>query len=239
MTNNSPRYIAYKTLFQNKLYSSPDYDDLQHIIEFNKFTVINYKKNSNSEYVSELINKLGIEDEIKHSDSFLYIKNNLRLIFLNSDISGEDKCLLLRHELGHILDPHLISHSLNYSKIKREEFANEFSCYFKNPGVSFKFFMLLIVKWKLLVSLITVIVFISGLLLFNNPLFVLPTGSGTVDVSISKAPEKEYYITSSGKKYHKKFCIVVKHKSNLTKGTLDEVQEAGYKPCLICIGDEE
>ncbi len=239
MINNLPKRIAYKTLFQNRLFTSPDLDELKHIIELNGFTFIEYKKHSNSEYVAELIKKLEIEKEIEHSDSFLYVKNSLRFVFLNEGVFEEDKCLLLRHELGHILDPHFESHQLNYSKIKREEFANEFSCYLKRPGISFKLFMLILIKWKLLATIITVIIFLLCLLFMINPETNPSTSSVAGDVSIFETSDKTYYITSSGKKYHKKFCIVVKHKNNLTKCTLDKLQEEGYKPCLMCIGDEK
>ena len=43
MKNNSARRIAFKTLIQNKLYSLPDCDELERIIESNQFTIINYK----------------------------------------------------------------------------------------------------------------------------------------------------------------------------------------------------
>ena len=239
MINNSPKRIAYKTLLKNRLYSSPSYCDLQRIIEYNQFTIIQYKKHTNSEYVYELITKLGIEYEIEHSDSFLYLKNNLRLIFLNSDIPDEDKCLLLCHELGHILDPHLEKNNLNYSKTKKEEFANEFSCYIKNPGVSFKLFMFIIKKWKLLISILTTIILISVIILMSIS-NIAPSSPSTAGVtSTSEIFDDMYYVTSSGKKYHRKACIVVKYRTNLTKYTLNEAVDAGYKPCLICLPEEK
>ena len=239
MINNSPRRIAYKTLLKNRLSSAPSYDDLQRIIESNQFTIIKYKKNSNSEYVSELINKLGIEYEIEHSDSFLYLKNNLRLIFLNSDIPDEDKRLRLYHELGHILDPCLENSNLIYSKTKKEEFANEFSCYIKNPSTTFKLFMFIIKKWKLLISILTTIIVISVILsvINSNTTPSIPSMAGVT--STSEIFDDIYYVTSSGKKYHKKNCIVVKYRTNLTKYTLNEAVDAGYKPCLICLPEEE
>ena len=239
MKNNSPKRIAYKTLLQNRLFSSPRYDELQRIIEFNQFTIIKYKKHSNSKDVSELIKTLGIENEIGNSDSFLYLKNNLRFIFLNSDISDEDKCLLLCHELGHILDPHLQSSNLNYSKTKKEEFANEFSCYIKNPGVSFKLFMFIIKKWKLLFCVMTLITLVSGLFFITNSRIISPMHSAAGNASNYEISDDTYYITSAGKKYHRKSCIIVKYRTNLTKCTLNEAIDTGYKPCLICLPDEE
>lgn len=124
MTHNFVKEKALKILIQNKLYSLTDYNELQRIIESNQFTIIEYKKHSNSEPVSELIKRLGGETETQQSDSFLYMNNNLKFIFINADISNEDKCSLLRHELGHICDPDLKNSNLQNSRIKREEFAN-------------------------------------------------------------------------------------------------------------------
>lgn len=237
MINNLPKRIAYKTLFQNRLFTSPDFDELKHIIELNCFTFIEYKKHSNSEYVSELIKKLEIEREIEHNDSFLYVKNSLRFVFLNADVSIEDKCSLLCHELGHILDPHFESHQLNYSKIKKEEFANEFSCYIKNPSIWFRLFMLIIKKWKLLVTIIALLIYISGLLFVLSSRIIPQTSRVATDGPNSEILDNAYYVTSGGKKYHKKSCVVVKYRNNLTKYTLGAAQDAGYEPCLICLSE--
>ena len=237
MKNNSPRRIARKILLQNRLCVAPDYKHLQRIIESNQFTIIKYNKRTNSEDVSALIKTLGIENEIQNSDCFLYLKNNLRFIFLNSDVSDEEKCLLLCHELGHILDPAL--DKSNYSKIKKEEFANEFSCYIKNPGIGFKLYMLIIKRWKLLTCLLALSALVLGLFFVINSGKTKETASLTSDISLSENSDDIYYITSAGEKYHRKNCITVKYRNNLTKCTLDEALELGYKPCLICLPDEK
>ena len=119
MKNNSPKYIAFKTLIKHKLYLLNNYADLRCIIESNQFTIIEYKKHTNSQPVSELIKRLKIENQIEQNDSFLYINNNLKFVFINADISDEDKCSLLRHEFGHICDPDLKNSNPQNSRIKR------------------------------------------------------------------------------------------------------------------------
>ena len=103
MTNKRAKKSALNTLFQNKLYSLDDYSDLQRIIESNKFVIIEYKKHSNSKHVAELIKRLKIENEIELSDSFIYIKSNLRFVFIHAGVSDEDKYALLRqvHYIPH------------------------------------------------------------------------------------------------------------------------------------------
>ena len=231
MTNNLAKQKAHKVLLQNRLYSLTDYSDLQRIIESNQFTIIEYKKHSNSEPVSELIKMLRVENETQQNDSFLYIKDNLKFIFLNADISNEDKCSLLRHELGHIYDPDLINSEMSYSKIKKEEFANEFSFYIKNPGIGFKLKLFIIKKWKLLVGITVLITCVLGLSLMINSLIIKPMSR---DVSTYEITDGTYYVTSAGKKYHRKHCIIIKYKNNLTKIYLNDAINDGYKPCLIC-----
>lgn len=58
MTNNLAKHIAHKTLIKHKHYLLNNYTDLRRIIESNQFTIIEYKKHTNSEPVSELIERL-------------------------------------------------------------------------------------------------------------------------------------------------------------------------------------
>jgi len=238
MKNNSPKYIAFKTLIKHKLYLLNNYTDLRYIIESNQFTIIEYKKHINSEPVSELIKKLKLENETQQNDSFLYINNNLKFVFINSDISDEDKCSLLRHELGHICDPDLKNTGLQNSGIKREEFANEFSCYTKNPGIRLKGYVFLIKKWKLIVAAIALVTCLLGVAFITNTLIMPLAKPATGNVSTYVNADSTYYVTSAGKKYHLKHCIIIKHKNNLTEIKLNDAVNKGFKPCLICIPEE-
>ncbi len=239
MKNNSPKRIALKTLIKNKHSLLNNYTDLRRIIESNQFTVIEYKKHTNSQPVAELIKRLGVQNEIEQNSSFLYIKNNLKFVFINADISDEDKCALLRHELGHICDPYLINNALNYSKIKKEEFANEFSFYIKNPGNLFRIYVFILKKWKLLVSIILLIACLIGFSFMINSLTNPPAKPVTGNSSTYVPSNGTYYVTSSGKKYHKEHCIIIKYKNNLTQITLESATDDGYKPCLICNPQKE
>lgn len=238
MANNSPKHIAFKTLIKHKLYLLNNYTDLRHIIESNQFTIIEYKKHTNSEPVSELIKMLRVEKEIEQNDSFLYINNNLKFVFINADISDEEKCSLLRHELGHICDPDLKNNSSQNSRIKREEFANEFSCFAKNPGICLKIYVFLIKKWKLLVAVMALIACLLGVAFITNTLITPPAKPVTGDVSTYATSNNTYYVTSAGKKYHQKHCIIIKYKNNLTEITIADALNEGYKPCKVCNPEE-
>lgn len=238
MTNNSPKHIAFKTLIKYKLYSLNNFTDLRRIIELNQFTIIEYKKYTNSGPVAELIKRLKLEKETQQNDSFLYINNNLKFVFINADISDKEKFSLLRHELGHICDPDLKNTSSQNSRIKREEFANEFSCYAKNPGIRLKICVCLIKRWKLLVAVTALIACVSGLLVTPNFLIIQPSKPVAGDASNYALSDSAYYVTSAGKKYHRKHCIIIKYKNNLTEIKLNDAINEGYKPCLICISEE-
>ena len=239
MTNNLAKHIAHKTLIKHKHYLLNNYTDLRRIIESNQFTIIEYKKHTNTEPVSELIERLWVEKETQQNDSFLYINNNLKFVFINADISDEDKCSLLRHELGHICDPDLKNSNPQKSNIEREEFANEFSCHTKNPGFGFKLYILIIRKWRLLVGLLMLIVCILGLSFIINSLIIKPTKSVPTNTSIYENSDNIFYVTSAGKKYHRKHCIIIKYKNNLTEVKLHDAINDGYKPCMICNPQEE
>jgi len=234
MKNNLAKKIAYKTLIKYKYYLLNNYTYLKNIIELNQFTIIEYKKHNNSEPVSELIQRLKLEEEIAKNNSFIYINNNLKLLFLNSNVSDEEKCALLRHELGHICDPNFNNSNLHYSNIQKEEFANEFSCYIKNPGICFIIFAFLIKKWVILVSAITLIACVLWFSFANNIFNILQAKPATRDASTTEISDSLYYVTSSGKKYHKKHCIIIKYKNNLTEIKLNDAINKGYNPCLIC-----
>ena len=236
MKNNSPKYIAHKTLIKHKQYLFNNYNDLKRIIETYQFTIIEFKKHTNSEPVSELIKRLMLETLVEQNDSFIYVKNNLKFVFLNKDIPEEDKCSLLRHELGHICDPQL-RRNMQDGTIKKEEFANEFSFYAKNPGIFFKIYVFIIKKWKLLASIFSLIACILCLSFMLN-FFTNRTNLLTRNASSYEISNDSFYVTSAGKKYHREYCITIKYKNNLRKLTLNELTDYGYKPCLVCNPDK-
>jgi len=238
MTKNSAKNTAHKILLKNKLYSLNNYDNLLEIIENYHFTLIKYKKHKNSLYVSELIEKLGVKTLAEYKDSFLYVSNNFKLLFLNENVSYEDKCSLLRHELGHICDPELKNVSLNSSKIKNEEFANDFSCYAREPGVFFKLRIFAARKWKVVVCAIVFLVCALGLFFMIAPKTEQAVQSTASSGNVYEISADASYTPQSAKRYHKRTCFTVKNKTNLTKYTKDEAVNAGYTPCLICIHEE-
>lgn len=238
MTNNSPKHIAFKELIKHKLYSLNNYTNLQRIIESNQFTIIEYKKHANSGPVLELIKKLRIENEIEQNDSFLYLCNNLKFVFINSEISDEDKCSLLRHELGHICDPDFKNNNPQSSRIKREEFANQFSFHVNNPGFFFQIYVFISRRWKMLAAILTLAACVLVFAFIVNSPSIPATSPVTNDSSNRLISESTYYITPTGRKYHRRHCIIIKNKSTSTEIKQSDAINDGYKPCMICCPEE-
>lgn len=225
------KQLAYKTLKQYKLYNSRDYNDIAVVIEKHGFILIPFKKHNNTKEVAECIEKLNLEENIQKKYSFIYLNNNLKLVFINSDLSDEEKYILLCHELGHILDPSLQNANFSYFKIQNEEFANEFSYHLQNPSIWIRLKTSIFYKFLLTAFFIICLFFLTGIgaIHVSNNLS-LPTSINYVE---------KCYVTTNGQKYHRNFCIVVKDLSNLKEYiTFDDAKKEGYTPCLLCIGEE-
>ena len=83
------------------------------------------------------------------------------------------------------------------------------------------------------------IVCILGLSFIINSLIIKPTKSVPTNASIHENSDNTFYVTSAGKKYHRKHCIIIKYKNNLTEIKLHDAINNGYKPCMICNPQEE
>ena len=225
------KQLAYKTLTRYKLCNARDHNDIAVVIEKQGFTLIPFKKHNNTREVSDCIEKLHLEDIVQNKDAFIYLNNNLKLIFINSDLADEEKYILLCHELGHILDPSLQNSNFSYFKVQNEEFANEFSYHLKNPSIWLRLRTSTFYKLLLVAFLILCVLFIGGI------------GATHVSNNLSAATSVSYiekcYVTPNGQKYHRNFCIVVKNLAKLKEyETFEDAKKEGYIPCLLCIGGQ-
>lgn len=229
--NKTAKKLAHKILIKYTLRNDRDYNNIADVIEKQGFVLIFFKKDNNTSEVSECIKKLHLEDQIQHNNSFIYLNNNLKLVFINSDLSDEDKYILLCHELGHILDPSLQNSNFSYFKIQNEEFANEFSYHLQNPGICIKLRLSKLFRIALFLFFIVCLLFIAR--------FGLSNAKNSLPTSTTINSDERSYVTSHGEKYHKSFCIIIKNRTNLkTYSSSAEAEKDGYKPCLLCIGEE-
>ena len=197
--------------------------DLRRIINSQGYTIIEFNHIFNDENVTKLIESLGVEEAIDKSRGFTYADRQRRLVFLHEDLSDDEKRLVLAHEEGHIYCEHLSSHPIIGKDVVEEHEANEFTHYILNVCAGRKFTSI-IRNHKKVVSIVAVllIVFAIGLVVFNA-------------IKKEQSYYGEYYLTSTGNKYHEEQCIFVKEKTNIRRMTIDEFESGEYEPCDICL----
>ena len=81
---------------------------------------------SNSKDISELATLLGVGEYLLSSKGFTYADNNSRIVFLNEDLSEEERVYVLLHEQGHIFCRHLCEGNILGNDVVQEHEANEF-----------------------------------------------------------------------------------------------------------------
>lgn len=89
------------------------------VLESQGYTVVQYNSVSNSKDISELAALLGVGEYLRSSKGFTYADSNNRIVFLNEDLSEEERVYVLLHEQGHILCRHLWL-SVHHSGFRRK-----------------------------------------------------------------------------------------------------------------------
>lgn len=63
------------------------------------------------------------------------------------------------------------------------------------------------------------------------------TTTTTQETTPAVQDDNIFYITSSGDKYHREWCTVIQNKTNIFYGTKQDLENMGYEPCHLCIGE--
>lgn len=196
--------------------------ELYNIIEQQGYTVIPYNCACNDENVKVLIVALQLEEYIHSCKCFTYQDEKYRLVFINEDLSEEEKLVVLAHEEGHIWHNHLRGDSVFGVDVIQEYQANEFAHYLlvDKDGNKRKTRM-----------------FIVFFILFALSVFC--------GIYFSKAKHDQkvytenYFRTNSGTKYHIEGCIYIKNKTGIQRLTKEEFESGEYEPCAVCIPFED
>lgn len=204
-----------------------NYSTLKEVVKNIGFTIIEFNNIFNDKDVETVIQNLELCDTVLRSRGFTYADNNYRLLFINEDLSDDEKLYVISHELGHIVCEHYSASPIIGRDIKEEHEANEFSHYLLKQN-SLRNLKLTITKHKKIVatvaiSLVAILVIIVTVIAINQ--------------------EQLYYgncyITSTGNKYHKKDCIFVKDKTTVKRLTKEEYDVGKYEACDMCLPDKE
>lgn len=201
-------------------------DSLSEVVEKLGYTLILFDKTLNSSDVQTIINSLNLQELISCSRGFTYADSNYRLLFINENLNDEEKVLVLSHEIGHIILNHIKSGTVIGNDVKEEYEANEFAHYLLNPN--------LINRTKIMIACHKKTTTIVSIIL----MVVILTGITILIVKKYRSQYGDYYVTDSGNKYHKKECIFVKDKKNVSKLTKEDFEAGLYDACDMCLPDE-
>lgn len=197
--------------------------DLRRIITSQGYIIVEFNHIFNEEHVTALIEALHLDEMVAKTKGFTYADRQRRLVFLNEDLSDNEKLLVLAHEEGHIYCDHFSSVPGIGRDVVEEYEANEFTHYILNRSITDRIGGFIKEQKKLCGTVaIALIVAVIGLMIFHA-------------IQRERSYYGEYYITSSGNKYHEEECIFVKDKTNVHRLTVDEYESGDYEPCGICL----
>lgn len=187
------------------------------------YTVIYFNAVYNEPDVANLIGALNLEGYVAYQKGFIYSNDKYRLVFVNEDLSEEEKVLVLSHEEGHVFCGHCSEQPIIGKDVIEEHEANEFSHYLLNPSSLEKVKYSIKKHRKIFIALLTcVLIAAIGITAFTI-------------VTKEKSYYGEYYITSTGSKYHRKDCIFVKNKNDVYRMTKEEFESGEYEACKTCL----
>ncbi len=222
MTN---REIKQKVnLFRkNNDLSSVQYDSLRKATEKMGYTVVEYNHILNDEDVQSLIDALHISDIILRSKGFIYADADYRIVFIHEDLSDTEKMYILAHEIGHIYLGHLSNSPIIGKDVQDEYEANEFSHFLLHSSGKGKLVSIAKNHRRFITCMFVIImVLLIGTLIVRS-------------ITSEKRYYGEYYITTTGSKYHEKNCIFVKDKENVRRLTKEKFESGEYEPCQTCL----
>lgn len=93
-------------------------------------------------------------------------------------------------------------------------------------------------KWKLLTGIAAILLCLAIAFSLVR-IFYPPADTVTVEIQSFDKSDPVYYVTSSGEKFHRKNCITIRYRNNVTTLHLDDAKMNGYTPCRVCCPDEE
>lgn len=198
-------------------------ESLKRIITGQGYTIVEFNHIFNDEYVAALITALGLDEMIEQAKGFTFADRHRRLVFVHEDLSDKEKLLVLAHEEGHIYCGHMSSVPIIGKDVVEEHEANEFTHYILNQTMSRKIGGFLKERKKLFIAVaLTLALAVAGLAVLRA-------------IQRERSYYGEYYVTSTGNKYHEEECIFVKDKTSIHRMTVAEYESGDYEPCGICL----
>ncbi len=217
---NNAKAMA-KAFVKKYKYYEPILQELYRIIAAQGYTIVEYNSICNDDDVENIIKSLNLEEPVKKTRGFTYVNEDLRLVFINEDLSDDEKLVVLLHEEGHIFCDHISKINVIGNDVQQEQEANDFAYYIMHMKLRGK---LLKHKKKILSVAIALIIAISGIVVGKF-------------IAVQLSYYGEYYVTNTGSKYHVKECGYVHNKTNVRRLTKDDYNSGKFVACMKCIGE--
>lgn len=222
MLINSVKKLAHDFCKKYNVHK-PSYESMSGIAETMGYVIVEFNYIYNDEPTAVLIDKLKLDDAILKEKGFTYVDSRQRLIFINEDLSNDEKLLVLTHEVGHIICNHFTHINIIGLDVQEENQANEFAHYVLTPDWEEK--IIRCIRGHKAAGYFALVVAVLAIVL-------------SVWIIHQKQEQRyygEYYVTESGQKYHEKGCIFVRDKDNVHRLTEEEFESGNYEPCQICL----
>lgn len=182
-----------------------------------------YNGIADDENVAALLSALGLADYCRGSKGFTYADSKLRLVFIHEGLSDDEKLLVLAHEEGHIYCGHLSTVPIIGRNVIEEHEANEFAHYILHQDKMQRISLYIALHKRTCIAVaLCIALIICGIIT-------------AAAVAHERSFYGEYYITSTGNKYHTKNCAYVKGKENISRLTTEQYESGEYTSCGVCI----
>ncbi len=191
--------------------------DLEKALQAQGFSLVEFSRLSNCREVSTLLTSLQLVTYASGLSAFTYQDANLRIVFIQENLSQQEQMILLSHELGHILCGHLDRAPTTGpgSGVLEEQEANDFSACLMRYNKTCR-----PRRAALLVALTLAVLALAA----------------AITVSSVNRENPTVYLTESGQCYHKAACKYIVGKTNTTAVPLRQAKSSGYDPCTWCFG---
>ena len=194
---------------------------LESAFEKQGFTIIYFNPVLNNPDIKTVINSFGLQDMIKHSNGFLYLDQNHRLLFINDALNDSEKLIVLAHEEGHYYCGHTAHKEIVGRNVSEEYEANEFAHFLLNKTLLEKAVEVTLLHKKQIAILFLIAIIAGG------------AGTAVRKYREQQLYEGEFYVTMHGEKYHRKDCVTIEG-HEIRRLTKDDVESGRYKPCSVC-----
>lgn len=200
--------------------------------ELSKVAVkLNYKIFRPKNAESKVLLALDLQTEFKTLSAFTFAKDNVKYIFIRSDVPNEVAAVLLLHELSHIYLGHLEKSTMPAASDEAE--AELFVSYVSKKIFDKRIKITILNCVVCALTAIALIISVHNSQTQNSAIEISTTTVNTETNADQNENSEIVVVTKTGEKYHKPNCYHVIG-SEVIELTISEAQNAGYEPCKDC-----